>query len=83
MVAVSSAGPDHTPCGRNADTTDVRRCGVSQRIERLLALHVVLLALLVVSQTTVSPRNQLLGTLGLLTASVAAVYAVREFVNAA
>lgn len=56
---------------------------MSQRIERLLALHVVLLALLVVSQTTVSPRNQLLGTLGLLTASVAAVYAVREFVNAA
>jgi hypothetical protein len=48
----------------------------------LLALHVVLLALLVVSQTTVSPRNQLLGTIGLLVGSLAAVYALREFVNA-
>jgi hypothetical protein len=55
---------------------------MSDRTDRLLALHVVLLALLVVSQTTVSPRNQLLGTIGLLLGGLAAGYALWEFAAA-
>ncbi|MFC7069894.1 hypothetical protein [Halobaculum lipolyticum] len=55
---------------------------VSDRTDRLLALHVVLLALLTISQTTTVPRNQLLGTIGLLVGALAAAYAVAELVRA-
>ncbi|WP_284012655.1 hypothetical protein [Halobaculum litoreum] len=54
---------------------------MSDRTDRLLALHVVLLALLTVSQTTTAPRNQLLGTIGLLVGALAAAYAVAELVR--
>ena len=51
---------------------------MSDRTDRLLAVLVALLALLVVSQTTVVPRNQLLGTIGLLFGAAAIVYALVE-----
>lgn len=54
---------------------------VSDRTDRLLALHVVLLALLTIAQTTSVPRNQLLGTISLLVGTLAAVYAVAELVR--
>lgn len=54
---------------------------MSDRTDRLLALHVVLMALLVVSQTTVVPRNQLLGTIGILFGAVATVFALLELKN--
>ncbi len=55
---------------------------MSDRTDRLLAVLVILMALLVVSQTTVVPRNQLLGTIGLLVGIVAIVYALTELVQA-
>ncbi|WP_277554451.1 hypothetical protein [Halobaculum limi] len=55
---------------------------MSDRTDRLLALHVVLLALLTVSQTTTVPRNQLLGTIGVTAGAIAIVYAVVELVRA-
>jgi succinate-acetate transporter protein len=55
---------------------------VSDRTDRLLAVLVMLLAVLVVSQTTVVPRNQLLGTIGLLVGAFAIVFALAELVNA-
>ena len=51
---------------------------MSDRTDRLLAVIVVLLAVLVVAQTTVSPRNQLLGSIGILFAGGAIVYALAE-----
>lgn len=51
---------------------------MSDRTDRLLAVHVILMALLVVSQTTVVPRNQLLGTIGLLSGGLAIGYALSE-----
>jgi hypothetical protein len=55
---------------------------VSDRTDRLLAVLVILMALLVVSQTTVVPRNQFLGTIGLLFGAGAIVYALSELVQA-
>lgn len=55
---------------------------MSDRTDRLLAALVVLLALLVVAQTTVVPRNQLLGTIGLLAGAGAIAYALFELVSA-
>jgi len=55
---------------------------MSDRTERLLALHVILMALLVVSQTTVVPRNQILGSIGVLFGAVAIVFALAELKNA-
>ncbi|GAA0312801.1 hypothetical protein GCM10009066_27500 [Halarchaeum salinum] len=60
----------------------LNRCGMSDRTDRLLALHVILMALLVVSQTTVVPRNQLLGTIGLLFGAIAIILALVELRNA-
>ena len=54
---------------------------MSHRTDRLLAVLVILLALLVVAQTTVVPRNQLLGTIGLLFGVLAIVYALVELVQ--
>ena len=54
---------------------------MSHRTDRLLAVLVILLALLVVAQTTVVPRNQLLGTIGLLFGTLAIVYALVELVQ--
>lgn len=54
---------------------------MSERTDRLLAVLVILLALLVISQTTVVPRNQLLGTIGLLIGVSAIVYALFELVK--
>ena len=55
---------------------------MSDRTDRLLAVLVMLMALLVVSQTTTVPRNQLLGTIGLLFGAIAIVYALAELVKA-
>jgi hypothetical protein len=55
---------------------------VSDRTDRLLAVLVILMALLVVSQTTMVPRNQFLGTIGLLSGAGAIVYALSELVQA-
>jgi hypothetical protein len=55
---------------------------MSDRTDRLLAVLVILIALLVVSQTTVLPRNQLLGTIGLLAGVSAIVFALFELVKA-
>lgn len=55
---------------------------MSDRTDRLLALHVILMALLVVSQTTVVPRNQLLGTIGLLFGAAAIILALVELKGA-
>lgn len=55
---------------------------MSDRTDRLLAVLVILLSLLVVSQTTVAPRNQLLGTIGVLFGFSAILYALFELVKA-
>lgn len=55
---------------------------MSDRTDRLLALHVILMALLVVSQTTVVPRNQILGSIGVLFGAIAIVFALAELKNA-
>jgi hypothetical protein len=55
---------------------------MSDRTDRLLAVLVILMAVFVVSQTTVVPRNQLLGTIGVLSGGLAIVYALVELVNA-
>jgi hypothetical protein len=55
---------------------------MSDRTDRLLALHVILLALLTVSQTTVVPRNQLLGTIGVVSGAIAIVFALVELKQA-
>ena len=60
----------------------LRSYDMSDRTDRLLALHVVLLALLTVSQTTVVPRNQLLGTIGVGFGAIAVVLALVEFKQA-
>jgi hypothetical protein len=60
----------------------MRRCGMSDRTDRLLALHVILMALFVVSQTTVVPRNQLLGSIGIVLGTLAIIYALVELKNA-
>ena len=57
-------------------------CHMSDRTDRLLAVLVMLIALLVVSQTTAVPRNQLLGTIGLLFGVIAIVFALIELVKA-
>lgn len=54
---------------------------MSDRTDRLLAVLVILMALLVVSQTTVVPRNRLLGTVGLLFGVGAIIYAISELVE--
>lgn len=54
---------------------------MSDRTDRLLAVLVMLIALLVVAQTTVAPRNQLLGTIGLLFGAGAILYAIGELVD--
>ena len=48
---------------------------MSDRTDRLLAVLVILLSLLVISQTTVVPRNQLLGTIDLVVSGVSIGYA--------
>lgn len=48
------------------------------QLERPLWVLVVLVALLVISQTTVSPRNRLLGTVGLVVGGVSIGYALAE-----
>ena len=55
---------------------------MSDRTDRLLAVLVMLFALLVVSQTTVVPRNQLLGSIGLVFGVLAIVFALTELVKA-
>ena len=54
---------------------------MSDRTDRLLAVHVILFALLVVSQTTVVPRNQLLGSIGVLTGALAILFALVELAD--
>ena len=52
------------------------------RTDRLLAVLVILLAVLVVAQTTVVPRNRTLSTIGLSARVIAIVYALTELVKA-
>lgn len=54
---------------------------MTDRTDRLLSVLVILVALLVVSQTTVVPRNQLLGTIGLIFGATAIVYALVELLR--
>jgi hypothetical protein len=54
---------------------------MTDRIERLLAALVILMALLVVAQTTVVPRNRLLSTIGIVFGTVAVVYGFTEFLK--
>ncbi|SFR97356.1 hypothetical protein SAMN05216559_1838 [Halomicrobium zhouii] len=54
---------------------------MSNRTDRLLAVLVMLMAVLVISQTTVVPRNQLLGTIGLVFGVSAIVYSLFELVE--
>lgn len=49
---------------------------MSARTDRLLSVLVVLVALLVVSQVTVVPRNPLLSTIGIFIAGGAVIYAL-------
>jgi len=51
---------------------------MSDRTNRLLAVLVILMAMLVVAQTTVVPRNRLLSTIGIFFGSLAVAYAVME-----
>jgi hypothetical protein len=53
---------------------------MSDRTDRLLAVLVILMALLVISQTTVVPRNQLLGTIGLIVGGLSIGYAVSQII---
>lgn len=55
---------------------------MSDRTDRLLAVLVLLMALSVISQTTVVPRNQLLGTIGLIVGGASIGYAASQFVAA-
>jgi uncharacterized membrane protein HdeD (DUF308 family) len=54
---------------------------MSDRTDQLLAVLVILMAVLVVAQTTVAPRNQLLGAIGLLSGIGAIIYAFVELPN--
>lgn len=54
---------------------------MSDRTDRLLSVLVVLVALLLVAQTTVVPRNRLLGTIGIVVAVVAILYALVQIVD--
>ncbi len=55
---------------------------MSSRTDRLLALHVILLALLTVSQTTSVPRNELLGTISIVIGAIAIIFALVEYTQA-
>ena len=54
---------------------------MSDRTERLLTVLVILMALLVVAQTTVVPRNQFLSTIGITFGTIAIVYGLAEFLK--
>ena len=54
---------------------------MTDRTERLLAVLVILMALLVVAQTTVVPRNRLLSTIGIFFGAIAIVFALTEFLK--
>lgn len=54
---------------------------MSDRTDRLLAAHVILLSILVVSETTIVPQNQLLGTIGILVGTLTILYAFSELVK--
>ena len=67
---------------RSIHINEVKCRHMSDRTDRLLAILVILLAVLVVAQTTVVPRNRTLSTIGLLTGVIAIVYALTELVKA-
>ncbi|WP_423745670.1 hypothetical protein V5735_06845 (plasmid) [Haladaptatus sp. SPP-AMP-3] len=54
---------------------------MNDRTDRLLATLVVLVALLLVSQVTVVPRNRLFGTISIGVAVVAILYALIEIAD--
>ena len=54
---------------------------MAERTDRLLSVLVMLMALLLVSQTTSVPRNSLLGAIGLLFGAIAILYALIELVR--
>ncbi|WP_175424061.1 hypothetical protein [Haladaptatus sp. W1] len=54
---------------------------MSDRTDRLLAALVILVALLLVSQVTVVPRNRLFGTISIGVAVVAILYALAEIAD--
>ena len=53
---------------------------MAERTDKPLRVIVILLALLEISQTTVLPRNRLLGTIGLLVGSSAIFHAILQIV---
>lgn len=55
---------------------------MAERIDQPLWVLVILVALLVISQTTVVPRNQPLGTIGLLVGGLSIGYAVSQIAAA-
>ncbi|MFC5134771.1 MULTISPECIES: hypothetical protein [Haloferacaceae] len=55
---------------------------MSDRTDRLLAVLVILMGLLVIAQTTVVPRNQSLGTIGLIVGAASIGYAASQIVAA-
>ena len=61
---------------RTAYHDDVGSEHMTDRTDRLLAILVLLVALLLVSQVTVVPRNELLGAISMGVAVVAILYAL-------
>ncbi|WP_435155917.1 hypothetical protein [Haladaptatus sp. DFWS20] len=51
------------------------------RTDRLLSVLVILVSLLLIAQTTTVPRNQLLGTIGLITGGLSIGYAASQIVD--
>ncbi len=54
---------------------------VTVRTDRLLSVLVILVSLLLIAQTTTVPRNQLLGTIGLITGGLSIGYAASQIVD--
>ncbi len=53
---------------------------MTERTDRLLSVLVILVALLLIAQTTSVPRNELLGTIGLVTGGLSIGYAASQIV---
>ncbi len=54
---------------------------MTDRTDRLLSILIVLVALLLVAQTTVVPRNQLLGKIGITVGSITIGYALIQILD--
>lgn len=54
---------------------------MTDRTDRLLSVLVVLVALLLVAQATVVPRNRLLSRIGIIVAAIAIVYSLIQIAD--